>query len=134
MRRTIYIDLQATTPSLFTSTKSTQRSVYNTARARLGLTPLPTPQDANIDVLLYTPEGDALETSIRNIAFRREDAWVTPAASKGCLPGVMRRLLLERHLVTEGCVRVEDVKPGEVVMTFNSVEGCCMGQIARASG
>ncbi|KAF7794831.1 hypothetical protein EIP86_005973 [Pleurotus ostreatoroseus] len=128
--RTIYIDPKSTSPSLFTSTKTTQRSLYNDARARVGLSPLPTPQNAHNDVLLHTPTGLALETSIRNIAFRRGDVWVTPAAHSGCLPGVMRRLMLERGLFVEGDVRMDDVTPGETVLTVNGVEGCRMGKMA----
>lgn len=128
--RAIYIDPQPTSPSIFTSTKSTHRVMYNEARARIGLSPIPTPPTAHLDVLLHTPEGLAMETSIRNIAFRRGDKWVTPAARSGCLPGVMRRLLLERGILVEGDVRMQEVVPGEVVLTLNSVEGCWMGRIA----
>ena len=129
--RTIYIDPLPTSPSIFTSTKSTHRTVYNDSRARVGLTPLPTPSDAHIDVLLHTPDGLVLETSIRNVAFNRDGAWITPPRSSGCLPGVMRRLLLEKGVVVAGTIKLADVEEGELVMTFNGVEACWFGRIAR---
>ena len=128
--RIVYIDPQHTHPSIFTSTKSTQRTLYNDARKRVGLGPLPAPSDAHVDVLLHSSDGLVLETSIRNIAFRRGDVWVTPRASTGCLPGVMRRLLLERGVLVEGDIKVEDIGLGEVVLTFNSVEGCWLAKVA----
>ena len=73
-----------------------------------------------------------METSIRNIAFRRGGQWVTPSAADGCLPGVMRRLMLEQGRFVEGEVHIAKVVPGEIVLTVNSVEGCCMGMIALA--
>ncbi|KAH9929672.1 aminotransferase, partial [Fomitopsis serialis] len=124
-----------TSPSLFTHTKTTHRPMYNAARDRAGLPPLPT--SLNADVLLYTSTGEIMETSIRNIAFLRRSPrqWVTPRAEVGCLPGVMRRWLLEQGKIaeaTEGELMKGDLVDGEFVMTFNGVEGCRLGQISRS--
>lgn len=123
-------------PSLFTHTKTTYRSMYNAARERVRLPPLPTTLD--VDVLLYSPAGEILETSIRNFAvLRRSPAqWVTPRKEVGCLPGVMRRWLLEQGKVVEaqqGELMKDDLREGELVLTFNSVEGCRFGSITRLS-
>lgn len=128
-RRVLYVDTEPTPTSRFTRTKTTRRTVYNTARARAGLTPLPTPSDAHIDVLLYTPDGLITETSIRNVAFMRGGVWVTPCAESGCLPGVVRRLLLEEGRVVEGDIRKDEIQQDEVVLTFNGVEGCCLARL-----
>lgn len=128
--RTVYVDREPTPPSLFTRTKTTHRDMYNAARARFKLGPLPTPADANTDVLLHNPNGLVTETSIRNIAFRRGDRWVTPRTHSGCLPGVMRRLMLEDGRFVEGDIHLEDICPGETVLTTNGMEGCYMGRIA----
>jgi len=131
----VIIDTAPTSPSLFTHTKTTHRPMYNAARDRVGLPPLPT--TLNADVLLYTPAGEIMETSIRNIASLRRSPpqWVTPRAEAGCLPGVMRRWLLEQGKIveaTEGELTKDDLLDGEFVMTFNGVEGCRMGQISRS--
>jgi 4-amino-4-deoxychorismate lyase len=67
------------------------------------------------------------ETSVRNVAFFRHGRWVTPHDSTGCLPGVMRRLLLEQRLVVtddRGWLSRNDVREGELALVFNAVEGC----------
>lgn len=132
--RTIYLDPEPTLSSVFTHTKTTFRPHYNAARARVGLSAAPTPSDSHIDVLLHTPEGLVTETSIGNLAFNRNGTWLTPRASTGCLPGVVRRYLIEQGRWVEaqdGELRIEDMQEGELVMTANGVEGCCMGRIVR---
>jgi 4-amino-4-deoxychorismate lyase len=67
------------------------------------------------------------ETSVRNVAFFRHGRWVTPHDSTGCLPGVMRRWLLERGQVVtddQGWLSRNNVRQGELVLVFNAVEGC----------
>lgn len=128
----IHLDDCATPSSLFTRTKTTHRPEYSAARARMGIPPLPAP--SNSDVLLFNESEELTETSIRNIALMRgkPPRWVTPRDETGCLPGVMRRWLLERGLVVaarEKQLHRDDVRDGECVLTFNGVEGCRFGRI-----
>lgn len=128
--RTIYIDTHPTPSSIFTSTKTTNRPHYAAARQRVKLGPIPTSSDSHIDVVLYTPDGQLTETSLRNISFKRNGVWVTPiASSSGCLPGTIRRLLMDQGKLVEGEIKKEDVVDGELVMTSNSAEGCVLGRI-----
>ena len=128
--RLVHIDPEPTTPSVFTRTKTTHRPMYNDARVRVGLSPMPTPTDAHIDVLVHNAGGLVMETSIRNIAFRRGDQWVTPSTASGCLVGVVRRLMLEEYGIVEQDVYLNEVKRGEIVLTFNGVEGMQLAKIA----
>ncbi|KAI0783319.1 aminotransferase [Abortiporus biennis] len=129
--RTIYVDPQPTPSSIFTLTKTTRRAHYTAARSRVQLGPMPTPTDSNLDVVLYTPDGLLTETSLRNIAFWRDDKWVTPKpATSGCLPGTTTRYLLETGKFVEGDVKVDELEDGDLVMTSNSAEGCVLGRIA----
>lgn len=128
----IYLDTCCTPSSIFTRTKTTHRPEYSAARSRIGVPPLPTP--SNSDVLLFNESDELTETSIRNIAFLRgtPPRWVTPRADTGCLPGVMRRWLIEHDRVVlahEEEIRRESLKDGEYVLTFNGVEGCRFGRI-----
>ena len=91
---------------------------------------MPSPADAYIDVLLRNNEDDLMETSIRNIAFLRDNRWVTPSAASGCLPGVMRRLMLEEHEFIEGNINLSEAVSGEIVLTTNGVEGIQYARIA----
>ena len=86
-----------------------------------------------MDVLLYNSNGFITETSIRNVAFRRGNQWITPRSESGCLPGVSRRVLLEEGTIVEGDIRREELCLNETILTFNSVEGCCLGRLALLS-
>lgn len=130
---TLILDVAATQPSLFTSTKTTHRSHYTEARTRLGLPDV----GGSLDVILWNPKGMLMETSIRNFALFRRGRWVTPHDSTGCLHGVTRRWLLEQGLVTadgEAKLHKNNLKDGELVLTFSAVEGCriAVARIRRA--
>jgi branched-subunit amino acid aminotransferase/4-amino-4-deoxychorismate lyase len=78
-----------------------------------------------------------METSIRNFALFRRGRWVTPHDSTGCLHGVTRRWLIEQGLVTtddEALLHKKNLQDGELVLTFNAVEGCriAVARIRRA--
>ncbi|KAK7695014.1 hypothetical protein QCA50_002202 [Cerrena zonata] len=129
----VHLDTIPTQPSIFTSTKTTHREHYDSARARANLQPLATPEGRSIDVILYTPAGHLSETSIRNLALKRNNQWWTPnARSAGCLPGIMRRVLLEQGYWTEvgeGDLHKDHLVDGEIVMTANAVEGCRLARV-----
>ncbi|KAI0660606.1 aminotransferase [Cubamyces menziesii] len=128
----IHLDILPTPSSNFTRTKTTHRSHYTSARGRFNIPPPPT--SSVDDVLLFNESGGLTETSIRNVAFARRSppCWVTPHVSTGCLPGVMRRLLLEQGRIVEaveGELTRDGVVDGEYVLTFNGFEGCRVGRI-----
>ncbi|KAJ7193346.1 aminotransferase [Mycena pura] len=129
---TLFVDTQPTPPSgLFTSTKTTERSVYDAARARVGLPA--TSFDA--DVILYNPDEHITEASVSNVAFYHSNNWVTPPLSTGCLPGVLRRWLLQHKRIREaevGELTKSDLHPGDWALVFNSVRGCRLGRITAS--
>ncbi|KAJ7040344.1 aminotransferase class IV-domain-containing protein [Mycena alexandri] len=122
-------------PNLFTSTKTTERTLYNAARTRVGLSPTST--DAHADVLLYNPADQITESSVANVAFYHVDTWVTPPLASGCLPGVLRRWLLQHKRIREAepheLATKAALRPGHWVLLFNSLYGCRLGRIADAS-
>lgn len=125
----MYLDTEPTAPSLFTSTKTTHREAYNLARSRAGIPAIGIEPGTPNDVILYRSDGQVMETSIRNIAFWREDRWVTPSLQVGCLPGVARRLLVEEGKIVEGEILATDIKVGEILLLFNAVEGARLGKL-----
>ncbi|EDR15200.1 uncharacterized protein LACBIDRAFT_243106 [Laccaria bicolor S238N-H82] len=128
----LHLDQKSTPPSLFTITKTTNRRIYDEARQRNHLPSLPSPTD----VLLYNPEQLITETTIFNVAFYRSSGWITPALSSGCLPGVMRRWLLEKGRIREdreGILTRSVVKEGELILLFNGAQGCRLGRIGEAT-
>ncbi|KAI0639951.1 aminotransferase [Trametes polyzona] len=128
----VFLDTVPTPSSLFTRTKTTYREHYTAARSRFGIPPPPT--SSLREVLLFNERGEITETSIRNVAFVRRSPprWVTPSSSTGCLPGVMRRWLLERDRVTEAAAEeltLDGIVDGECILLFNGVEGCRIGHV-----
>ncbi|RDB29308.1 putative aminodeoxychorismate lyase [Hypsizygus marmoreus] len=129
----LHMDSQYSPTSLFTSTKTTERSVYNDARTRAGLPIIPTPSIL-ADVLMYNAQNLITETSIFNVAFYRTPYWITPSASTGCLPGVLRRWLLEQgriHEAKDNSLTKDNIREGDWVLLFNGVQGCRLGRIAN---
>ena len=130
----VYLDTEPTSPSVFTSTKTTRREAYNLARTRVDIPAIGVEPGTPKDVLLHRSDGQVMETSIRNIAFWRLDRWVTPPLQVGCLPGVARRLLVEEGKIVEGYVLIADLEAGDVVLLFNAVEGARLGKICTPNG
>lgn len=57
---------------------------------------------------------------------------MTPPESSGCLPGVLRRWLLEQGRIKEareGVLTRDSVVDGECVLLMNGVRGCELGRI-----
>ncbi len=80
------------------------------------------------DALLVDAAGHVLETSTANIWIRHGETLLTPPTPERCLPGVMRRWLLE-HFTTAGVrvkeidIRVDDIAAADEVVVSNSVVG-----------
>ncbi|KAL1985338.1 hypothetical protein VTN96DRAFT_8016 [Rasamsonia emersonii] len=131
----LYVDSQTTTPSAFTTHKTTSRDHYAAARERAGIR---SPQDP-LEVLLVNPQGEIMEGSITTPYFRRRcpgvshgvndkehtdnDKWVTPPLSSGGNAGVTRRYALEHGFCVEQVVRAEDLVDGEECWLSNGVRG-----------
>ena len=73
------------------------------------------------DVLLVNLDGEVTESTIANVIVRIDGTWVTPPLASGCLPGVMRRVLLEAGEITEAPVLVSDLDRAEELALINSV-------------
>ena len=73
------------------------------------------------DVLLVNLDGEVTESTIANVIVRIDGRWVTPPVASGCLPGVMRRVLLEAGEITEAPVPLADLARAEELALINSV-------------
>jgi para-aminobenzoate synthetase/4-amino-4-deoxychorismate lyase len=104
--------LPAVVPNLFH--KTTERQFYAGVKAS---------QPELQDVVMWTERGQVTESTIANVVVRIGDAWVTPTASVGLLPGVFRAHLLATGVVREGEVSKSDLLAAEDVYLVNSVRG-----------
>lgn len=135
----VYVDLEATRVSPFTTFKTTYREQYNASRERLTKMAA---RDGNInkrEILLYNDAYQLMEGSISSVAIvahKEEDQnqfrFITPALASGCLCGTMRRYLLKKGLIDEEPIDVRDLKEGEEVLLLNGVMGCVKGIIRQA--
>ena len=73
------------------------------------------------DVVLWTPEGYATETTLGNLVVEIDGRRVTPPTSEGLLAGTFREELLARGEIVEGRVTLADVKSAPRVWIINSV-------------
>jgi para-aminobenzoate synthetase/4-amino-4-deoxychorismate lyase len=92
--------------------KTSLRDLYHDARQR---------HPGADDVLLVNGAGEITESTIANVIVRLDGTWVTPPVSSGCLPGVMRRVLLEAGEIKEAPVVVSDLARAEGLALINSV-------------
>jgi len=114
---------------VFMRNKTSERRVYDDARARRGVAAAPA-SDAVFDVLLYTEDGYVTECCIANIAVEIErDRWVTPPVSdlRPILPGVYREWLLAQGQLEEMPIDIDLLKDcisrGMRVKCFNALRG-----------
>ncbi len=66
------------------------------------------------DAILLNTDGHVAETSAANLVFRLGDAWVTPPAADGALPGTARARLLDAGLIAERRVTAGELVQAEV--------------------
>jgi 4-amino-4-deoxychorismate lyase len=123
------IDTERTSPSQFTTYKTTSRNHYDVARKRVGIQ---SPMDPT-EVLLVNPQGEVMEGSITTVYFRRRhghhdhgDAagkWITPPLGSGCMISASRQYALDYGFCTEQAIRVEELVDGEQCLLSNGVRG-----------
>jgi branched-chain amino acid aminotransferase len=75
------------------------------------------------EALLLNERGRLVEGSRSNIALVFPDGVVTPPTSDGCLPGTVRRRLIERGVIAEEPLAPEDLAMASEVLMMNSLIG-----------
>lgn len=105
--------------------KTTERTRYDRVRATL---------PPAIDEAIFLNERDELcEGTITNLFVERDDGvLLTPPLSSGCLPGVLRRALMDDGLAQEAVLRSGDLA-GRRFYMGNSLRGLIAGEIAAPS-
>ena len=105
--------------------KTTERSLYDRVRETL---------PAGIDEVIFLNERDELcEGTITNLFLQRDDGvLLTPPVSSGCLPGVLRRALLDDGRAQEAVLRPDDLI-GRRFYMGNSLRALIAAEIAAAS-
>ena len=98
--------------------KTTDRAFYRDALAEAGA----------FEVVFTDPEGFLTEGSFTNIFVERGSQLLTPALSRGLLPGVLRQRLIEEGKAMEAHLRERDLQAGFLI--GNSVRGLIRARLA----
>ncbi|WP_037308436.1 aminotransferase class IV family protein [Ruegeria halocynthiae] len=103
--------------------KTTQRAVYDQARAAL--------PDGIDEVLFLNHRNELCEGTITNLFLDMPDGpRLTPALSCGLLPGVLREERLENKQVAESVLSLTDLKNAEKLYVGNSLRGLIRAELA----
>ncbi|GAB2463717.1 bifunctional chorismate-binding protein/class IV aminotransferase [Jatrophihabitans fulvus] len=97
--------------------KTTRREPYERRAARHGV------DGVTRDVVLVNDRGEAVETTIANLAVLLDGVWCTPPLDAGCLPGVERARLLADGTLRERPVPVTELRRAEALAVVNSLRG-----------
>lgn len=98
--------------------KTTDRAFYDAARQASG----------QFDVLFFDADGFLTEGSFTNIFIERDGRLLTPPATRGLLPGILRADLLAQGRAVEADLRAEDLKNG--FFLGNSLRGLMAAHLA----
>lgn len=116
----IKLDIEPTMPSLFTTHKTSERSLYDRARRSANIVHEP---PTLAEVLLFNPQNEVMECSLSTPYFFRNGQWVTPPLSSGGNAGVTRRLTLEGGLCKEQVILLDSLRDRETIWISNGVRG-----------
>ncbi|TDT15005.1 para-aminobenzoate synthetase/4-amino-4-deoxychorismate lyase [Ilumatobacter fluminis] len=94
--------------------KTTMRDHYDAARSRR--------PDAD-DVVLVNQHGNAIETTIANVAYLIDDRWWCPPLDDGGLAGVARHLAVESGRLAERSIAAADLVECAEVAVLNDLRG-----------
>lgn len=119
-------DTSRTTPSSYTTYKTTRRDMYADARERVGIKDFAEEREV---LILSTNEGEIMEGSLTSVFFWRDGKWTTPPVANGGQEGTTRRWALEKGLCVEGVIKVGDLVNGEECWISNGVRGFRLGKV-----
>jgi para-aminobenzoate synthetase/4-amino-4-deoxychorismate lyase len=103
-------DVTMISSNSFLNHKVTQRSIYDQAWQKAETL-------GSFDALFLNEKGYVTEGGRSNVFIKLDGQWLTPPIESGCLPGVMRSVLLkdssmnamERDILPSDVIRAEEV-------------------------
>jgi para-aminobenzoate synthetase/4-amino-4-deoxychorismate lyase len=108
--------------SIYRFHKTTARRPYND-RARA--------HDDVEDVLMVNERGELTEATTYNVAVQCAGAWITPPLASGCLPGVLRQVLIDEGALVEEVITVDDLEGADSLGLLSSVRGWKSARLIR---
>ncbi len=105
--------------------KTTHRRVYDNARKAC--------PDCD-DVVLWNERGEITETCVGNIVISLDGRMVTPPVPCGLLPGTFRNRLIGEGKITEGILKIDDLKKSRHIFVINSVRRWRKAELIDGNG
>jgi para-aminobenzoate synthetase/4-amino-4-deoxychorismate lyase len=94
--------------------KTSRRDVYSTKASK---------QDGVFDTLLFNERNELTEFTCGNLVIELKGHLLTPTATCGLLPGVLREVLLNKKCIREEIVTADDLAHATHIWFANSVRG-----------
>lgn len=73
------------------------------------------------DAIFVNENDQVVETGFSNLLILTKDGFTTPALESGCLPGVMREILINSFGVTQSLFNYEELQQAEAIYTCSSI-------------
>lgn len=83
------------------------------------------------DVLMVNERGELTEATTYNVAVQFAGTWITPPLASGCLPGVLRQVLIDEGALVEEVVMVDDLEGADGLGLLSSVRGWRSARLIR---
>ncbi len=83
------------------------------------------------DVLMVNERGELTEATKYNVAVQCAGTWVTPPLASGCLPGVLRQVLIDEGALVEEVIMMDDLEGAEGLALLSSVRGWKSARLVR---
>ena len=98
--------------------KVTRRSLYDLAWKRAE-------ELGSFDAIFTNEKGEVTEGGRSNIFIKKNGAWLTPPTSCGCLPGIMRSIILKdpHWNAIEKSISIQDVANADEIIFTNALRG-----------
>lgn len=107
-------DHSVSSKNVFQYFKTTNRVIYDDEINKYS-------DQGYFEVIFLNERKEIAEGSFTNIVIKKDEQWLTPAASCGILPGVYRNYLLQNNKAKEAILTVEDLLKAEELRLINSV-------------
>lgn len=75
------------------------------------------------DVLIVNERGELTEATTHNVAVQTAGTWITPPLASGCLPGILRQVLIDEGALVEEVITGDDLEGADGLALLSSVRG-----------
>jgi len=83
------------------------------------------------DVLMVNERGELTEATTYNVAVQCAGTWITPPLASGCLPGILRQVMIDEGALVEEVITAEDLEGADGIGLLSSVRGWKSARLVR---